>query len=232
MGPVSATELFDPPSDDPVPVDRLMVASAYWDGRDDAPTKDAEGVLSLLTRLAAINPSMSEWKMVVGKKGETAPLAGDAAGLAEQMAERTRAAEIAPGVSAMLVSKCAFMLIRLGVPTGAKTNFVVLRPGSPDVREFWLARSSSLLSALVDTFAPDTAVVGSSRHSEAQPRRATLKQDWIGAITYAKELPESNGIPMSKLGNGKVIDLTDGGRRLPTTNEALKAYESLYGGNG
>lgn len=183
MGPVSATELFDPPSDDPVPVDRLMVASAYWDGRDDAPTKDAEGALSLLTRLAAIDPSMSEWMMVVGKQGEPVPLAGDAAGLAEQMAERTRAAEIAPGVSAMLVSDSVAMRVRIGIPSGTDTRFgtngIALWQGSPDVPGFWLTESSSLLDALVKTFDPETAVVGSRRHSEAQPRAATINRNWI-----------------------------------------------------
>lgn len=32
---------------------------------------------------------------------------------------------------------------------------------------------------------------------------------------YARKLPESSRVPMSKLGDGSVIDLTDGGQRLP-----------------
>ncbi len=229
MGPVNATDLFDPPSDDLVPVDREMLAAAYWSGRGSIPTADAQHVLSLLSRLAAIDGSMSEWNMV-DNEGESVALAGGAAGVAEQMAEQTKMAEIAPGVSVMLACPgAAIMRVRIGIPLGAGTNFVALLPGPPDVDRFWLTKSSLLLDALVETFDPDTAVVGSSRHREAQPRVATVKQNWIGAITYATAMPESNGIPMSKLGYGKVIDLTDGGQRLPTTNEALKVYGALYG---
>lgn len=214
-----------------------VVLGAYWSDRPETAGRCAARLLSLIERLEAIDPLFTGWFAA----RTAAPLPRDPAAVTELLlADREHGIDGTPvpdaGCSLVVLSGPAGAGAGLSVRCGGYAgipglrNSVVLEPlRGIEGSDVWVGEAERLVTAVIEAWEPDWAVLGPSSFRSAQRDRADAPH--VGALTYLSEalgtvpaLPDD--VRTTRTARGWMLSLIDSGR-LPEIERVLRLARAL-----
>jgi hypothetical protein len=219
---------------------------AYWRDRPESAERCASRLLRTIEALEPIDALFTGW---FAARTE-APLPRDPAAVTELMlADRDHRTDggVIPDAGCSLVVQSrpdgagASLLVRCGGYAGVPNlyNAVVVEPIRPDQGDdVWLREATRLVTAVVEAWEPEWAVLGPPSFHAAQPERDGAPH--VGAVTYVSDalgplppLPDDVGV--SRVAAGQLLSLIDGDQ-LPELERVLRLARALeaagYGTTG